>query len=472
MKHWISIIMVAAILSVGLTRTLSAQTTLTELTYSLEVRQRICREIWEKIGLWYSYFDDKGIDWESVGQRYLDKVEGVESDYEFFVSMSAMVRELEDGHSYMYDYPRQVSSDRGKPRIHIVEAEGKPVVAKVAFGSDAEAKGVVPGLRIVAVDGEPAEKRIGSLVPRVHSSTPWHRRSVAVAAMLEGDADEPVQVELESQDGQVFSLRLLREPFAAEPAAVTAEILDGDIGLLTLPSFSASRLGLKSGDDLVKAFDEALEQLKETKALIIDVRANGGGDDRVAQKCAGRFFTSSVAFPSFQMHMVTLGKPWFAPRIGRNVSPRGEWQYSRPVVLLIDEFVISSAEHFAAGMHDSGRATTIGHTTAGSSGNPIRLEVSGFKFQVSRWREFRTDGSLIEGQGVPADVNVSPTVNDIAGCIDRALICAIDYLKSQGVLSVSTTYLQRLNDMTGCVLKRRISGPAAAYHKIVPPIPS
>jgi C-terminal processing protease CtpA/Prc len=407
-----------------------AVTELTELTYSPEERHRICEEIWEKIGLWYSYFDDKGIDWESVRQCYLHQVAGVESDYEFFVSMSALVRELDDGHSYMCDYPRQVSSARGRPRIHIAETEGKPIVAKVAFGSDAEAQGIVPGLTILSVDGEPSKERINRLVPRVHSSTPWHRRSVAVAAVLEGDLDEQVKVELESRDGKVFSLRLLREPFVAEPMAITAAVLDGDIGLLTLPSFSASRLGLKSGDDLVKAFDAALEQLREMKALIIDMRGNGGGDDRVAQRCAGRFFTSSVAFPGFQMRMVTLGKPWFAPRIGRAVSPRGEWQYSGPVVLLIDEFVISSAEHFVAGMHDSGRATTIGHTTAGSSGNPIRLEVSGFKFQVSRWREYRADGSLIEGQGVPADISVSPTVDDIAGCIDRALICAVDYLKS------------------------------------------
>jgi len=126
--------------------------------------------------------------------------------------------------------------------------------------------------------------------------------------------------------------------------------------------------------------------------------------------------------------MVTLGVPWFAPRMGRSVGPRGLWQYTGPVVLLVDEFVVSSAEHFAAGMHDSGRATTIGHTTAGSSGNPVPLEVSGFKFQVSRWREYRADGSLIEGHGVPADVVIGPTVADLANGVDRVLAAAIEYL--------------------------------------------
>ena len=78
-------------------------------------------------------------------------------------------------------------------------------------------------------------------------------------------------------------------------------------------------------------------------------------------------------------------------------------------------------------MHDSGRYY-VGHTTAGCSGNPVPLEVSGFKFQVSRWREYRADGSLIEGLGVPADIAVRPTAADLAGGVDRVLAAAIDYL--------------------------------------------
>ena len=401
-----------------------------DLTYSIEERQRICEEVWRKVGLWYSYFDDKGIDWESVKPRYLDLAAGATSDREFFSCITGLLRELHDGHSYVYEYPKPISGAgaRGTPRMRVVEADGKPIVAEVSSGSDAEAKRVVPGLEIVSVDGQPAEDRIRSLIPLVTASTLWYARSTAVAAILNGDLDKEVQVELRRPDGAVFGVPLAREPFERRPAAISAQVLSGGIGLLRLPSFSASNLGLKSGDALVRAFDDALEQLRAAKAIIIDMRGNGGGDDAVAGRCAGRFFKSAVAFPSFQMRMVTLGVPWFAPRMSRSVSPRGPWQYTGPVVLLIDEFVVSSAEHFAAGMHDSGRATTVGHTTAGSSGNPVPLEVSGFRFQVSRWREYRADGSLIEGHGVPADIAVRPTVADLANGVDRVLAAAIEYL--------------------------------------------
>lgn len=431
MKRRISLIASAAIVIFGFFGLLKAETPLTELTYSLDKRMEICREILHKMSLWYSYSDEKNIDWESIRQRYLTQAVEATSDYEFIAGMSAMVRELHDGHSYMYDYPKSVSVNRGRPCVRIIEAEGKPIVAKVVSGSDADTKGVVPGLEIVSVNGQPAEERIRSLIPLVHSSTPWHARGVAIAAMLNGNLNEAVRVEFMNQDGKAFSLELACEDFVREIAAITAEVLCGNIGLLTLPSFSASNLGLESGDALVKEFDAALERLKETKALIIDVRGNGGGDDKVAGSCAGRFFTSKVEFPGFRMRMVTLGRPWFTPRIRRSVSPRGKWQYTQPVVLLVDESVMSSAEHFVAGMHDSGRSTTIGHNTAGSSGNPIRLEVSGFKFQVSRWQEYRSGGTLIEGHGVPADIAVGPTINDIADGIDTVLMLAMGYLNSR-----------------------------------------
>ena len=227
----ISIMMIAIIMIVvaGFVRMMPAETALADLTYSLEERQRICEEIWHKIDLWYSYFDDKDIDWESVRQVYLDEVAEARSDYEFFASMGAMVRELQDSHSYMYDYPKPVSINRGKPGIRIAEAEGKPVVAEVVPGSDAEGKGIVPGLEIVSVDGYPAEECISSLVPLVHLNT-VACAGVAVAAILEGDVDTMVQVELMSLDGNVLNLQLIREPFVRQTEAITARILWGTLG--------------------------------------------------------------------------------------------------------------------------------------------------------------------------------------------------------------------------------------------------
>ncbi len=243
-----------------------------DLSYSIEERRRICEEVWRKIALWYSYFDDKGIDWESVKPRYLDLAAGSRSDREFFACITSLLRELHDGHSYVYEYPKLVAGmgNRGTPRMRVTETAGRPIVAEVASSSDAEDKGIIPGLEIVSVDRQPAEERIRSLVPLITASTSWYARSAAVAAILNGDLDQAVHVELRRPDGTVFGVSLAREPFERRPEAITARGLDEGIGLLRLPSFSASNLRLKSGDALVRAFDDALEQLRATKAIIVD----------------------------------------------------------------------------------------------------------------------------------------------------------------------------------------------------------
>lgn len=66
-----------------------------ELTYSAHERQRICEEVLRKIRLWYSYFDEKGIDWELIGQPYLDRVASAGSDREFFDGMARAKRRSE-----------------------------------------------------------------------------------------------------------------------------------------------------------------------------------------------------------------------------------------------------------------------------------------------------------------------------------------------------------------------------------------
>jgi len=146
----------------------------------------------------------------------------------------------------MCDYPRQVSSARGRPVIHIAETEGKPIVAKVAFGSDAEAQGTrarshntLSGRRAFKGAHKPscsAGSFVNALAQTERGSSCRCWKGILMS-----------RLRLNWRVGTVrfFSLRLLREPFVAEPMAITAAVLDGDIGLLTLPSFSASPPGIE-----------------------------------------------------------------------------------------------------------------------------------------------------------------------------------------------------------------------------------
>ena len=399
-----------------------------DCSYTPQQRRSIASDIWSDIKLRYSYFDEKGIDWDAVGRVFIAKAENASSDREFFAAVSDMVRELHDGHSYVYSYPKSSGRPWGYSALTIADIEGIPTVVEVDPGSSAARAGVVTGMHILRVDGRNAQELVDANQAMVTSSTPWNAKAVAVRSLLSGDLKEPVTVELATNDGSVVEVSLERVQPSRTVDPIEARLLPGNIGYVRLASFSTGVLGMGSSEEFLKAFDNALETVKGSNGLIVDLRGNGGGNDVLAGKCAGRLLSSTTEFPNFQMRMVTLGVPWFGPIMRRSVTPRGSWQYRAPIVLIIDEFVFSSAEHFVAGLHDSGRAITVGSCTAGSSGNPIQREVGGFGYQISRWREYRITGELIEGFGIPADMPVKPTRAGTVAGRDEVLETAVQII--------------------------------------------
>ena len=61
--------------------------------------------------------------------------------------------------------------------------------------------------------------------------------------------------------------------------------MGSDIGLIAISTFVPNR-------DVVRAFNRALEALRNTRGLIVDVRSNAGGDTAIARPIIGRLITA------------------------------------------------------------------------------------------------------------------------------------------------------------------------------------
>lgn len=154
----------------------------------------------------------------------------------------------------------------------------------------------------------------------------------------------------------------------------------------------------------VAAIDAALERLRDADALVIDVRANGGGDQSLALQLAGRLTTvrrlaSAAAFRNGPRH------DDFAAPVALFTEPRGPFAYTRPVFLLIGRGCVSSCEGFASAMEALPTVTLVGDTTYGGSGNPgIYPLRGGWTMRLSRWIEYTARQQIIEDRGLaPAE---------------------------------------------------------------------
>ena len=160
----------------------------------------------------------------------------------------------------------------------------------------------------------------------------------------------------------------------------------------------------------VEAAYEVLRELAGTKALIIDVRPNAGGDEPLAQQFAGCFVDQPVVYAK----NVIRRNGQFSQVFDRAIPPNKERPgYRGKVVVLMGICNVSSCESFLLMMKQVPGCKLIGQRSYGSSGNPrpVNLE-NGVTVFLPSWKDLRPDGTCFEREGIAPDIEVSAKPSD------------------------------------------------------------
>jgi C-terminal processing protease CtpA/Prc len=135
------------------------------------------------------------------------------------------------------------------------------------------------------------------------------------------------------------------------------ERLAGNVGYLEIRSFAFEP---EWAEETVA---QAMSDLDETDALIIDLRRNGGGSPRLAA------FVASYFMGPDSVHLATLY--WRGPRTERVYTrsevPGRRYGATRPLFVLTGRGTFSAAEGFAYNLQALGRAVIVGDTTGGGA---------------------------------------------------------------------------------------------------------
>ena len=165
-------------------------------------------------------------------------------------------------------------------------------------------------------------------------------------------------------DNGEFSLNLVGTSYIEDGMVSVADglfnygWLSGDIGYVHIRRFRDPGVSAQMIDEIVQAFDGA-------KGLIVDVRHNGGGDDRAGRAIANRFVAEPRIYMTVAMRKIGQLPPVFTDPVPWWLEPEGPRQYTGPIVLLVNSRSISAAENFALAMRAIPHAVVMGETTAG-----------------------------------------------------------------------------------------------------------
>ena len=257
-------------------------------------------------------------------------------------------------------------------------ADGIVVVAPLA-DSPAERAGILPGDRIVAVDGAPTkEMPIGEATRRMKGAA----GSQVVLSIERAGLREP----------RVFTL--VRDH--VRTTSVDWRILDrkAATAYVRIRTFQD-----RTDRELRQALDGARKEIGGSiQGLVLDLRNNPGGLLDQAVKVADRFLVKGV--------IVSTEARGKQPEIEEAREKDTEPDY--PVVLLVNRGSASASEIVAGALQDQGRAVVVGSQTFGKGSVQTVVELddgSALKLTVARY--FTPKHRSIQDRGITPDVPVA-----------------------------------------------------------------
>lgn len=224
---------------------------------------------------------------------------------------------------------------------------------------------------------------------------------------------------------QDFDLRTLQQYYLKfdyyTAGGASYKILNGDIAYIYYPSFSSSI----SETNL----DYILYYFRNCKALIIDVRNNGGGLLTNVGTFVGRFIESPIC-GGFIRHKTGPGHSDFSEpyKITYNPCSDSHIKWERPVMVLTNRSCFSAANNFVAVMKSLPGVKIAGSRTGGGGGMPFTSELpNGWAIRFSASPITAPDGSETESGIDPSDgYECHATDEELAAGKDGILDFAID----------------------------------------------
>ena len=226
----------------------------------------------------------------------------------------------------------------------------------------------------------------------------------------------------------VFSLDLIASTYASKGLEARVDDnfrfgwLKGGIGYVHIGAFDYPTSSKSAIDEIVETFDKA-------RAVIIDVRQNGGGDDKVGQLIANRFASKRRLYMTVAERIRGTDKNAFAKPVNWYIEPAGPKQFKGPIMVLTNSRSISAAENFVLAMRAIPQALIVGETTAGVMADVDDVDIGdGWEFSVPTNLFRDAHGVSWEGIGLVPDLWVTNDKTDISSGTDRVLNLALSFL--------------------------------------------
>jgi carboxyl-terminal processing protease len=336
---------------------------------------------WRAIEQRHAYPEGQQPAWRRARDAWRQRAVRAASRDEFVAALEGSLAELHDDHVTLSE--RSASSPRRIPAESDVWARwsgGAAVVEAIRTYGSADVAGLKPGARVTHVAGVPMENAVRARLGR-HSRRGAADQDWAVRQLLAGARTAPLRIEVHG--GGALEIERTSPAPANGPPLIARRMGEArDLGYIRFKHAI-------EGARLAEQFDGALDYLKDTRALILDLREMSAPGSRAATLAIlGRFVEAPTAWQRRQPRGA-------GPMVSDTVMPRGAFAYRAPLVVLVDRWTAGEGEALAAGLSGAAKARLVGTAMAGLRGElgEARLPNSAIVLRFPAAKAFHVDGT-------------------------------------------------------------------------------
>ena len=336
--------------------------------------------------------------WHRWKRRYINKINDNDDAY---VVINTMLASLDDPYSRLLskeEFLEQSNSIESKMYgigVNIASVSGKIYIVNVIKGSPADSSGLKQGDMLVSVDNHQIK---GQSI-------------FQVAQYIKGALNETVTLVI-LRDSEKLTKKIKRAKIKVK--TVECAKLDKNTGYIHIISFI--------GNDTPIEFINAMNKVKDTKGLILDLRGNTGGLFQNA------VFVSNLFLKSGDIVSV-IGRDGLSSSYR---VQRGEFVYDKPLVVLVDGDSASASEIVSGALKDNNRAKIVGTKTFGKGvvqkiyALPNQM---GMNLTIAKY--LTPSGTDINEKGIEPDYEITFTRDDVNKNFDRQLEFAKNLIAKQ-----------------------------------------
>ena len=380
---------------------------------------QIFNEVWRRYRDWFYVPNMHGFDWVAIREQYKPLLKYVSHRSDLNYVMHEMIAELTVQHAYIdggdFNIPPRPRSGLPGARFELDKQAGRYRISKIFAGENEEEiyrsplteVGVNAGVGdyVLAIDGEELKA----------TDDPYR--------LLRNKADNPVSLTLNKtptmQGARTVSYRpitdesnLIYLDWTNDERERVAKATNGRVGYLHIPDMGAA--GIR---EFIKWYYPQLRK----EALIVDVRANGGGN------------VSRMLIERLRRKVLALNYS----RTNDDASTYPDGAFLGPMVALLDGNSASDGDIFPAMFREAGLGPLIGKRSWGGvvgitnrgqliDGGTVNVPESGLASKNGEW--------IIEGYGVDPDIEVDndpqSVINGRDPQLERAIAEIMNKIKS------------------------------------------